>query len=167
MSKKDKQVEPAENGNGAAVGGTIPEATNENVPKEPEVSEEAKQLAQEFGKTPEEVQKEIDALLQEPIAKKRGGGRASIEKVPGEVIKLTKGTNGFIAHFEARMSGDRKSLTEPKEFVLGVSGNTVRCSYRDKKGSHEYIKRPADKTEQGWTAFVAEQFVGLKNLPIK
>ncbi len=164
MSKKDRQVEPVENGNGAAVGGTIPEATSENVP---EVSQEAKDLATEFGKSAEEVQKQIDALLQEPAPKRGGAGRTAIERVPGEELRFHKGTSGALAIFEARMAGNRKSPTEPKKFRLIVTNSGVRCEYMDKKGTHGFNKKPADLSEAGWKQFAQTEFVSLRNLPIK
>ena len=135
------------------------------------VSPEAKELAKEFNKTPEEVQAEIDKLMALPSTRS-GNGRAAIPLEPGEKLQFHAGKDGAVAKFSGRVAAGRKAPTAPFTVFVAIKGDTVRAVYFDKKGKKHDVASPKGSSlpaanEAEWQKFVASRYVGVKNLPLQ
>jgi hypothetical protein len=134
------------------------------------VSPEAKELAKEFNKTPEEVQAEIERLLSIPSTRS-GNGRASVPIEPGEELQFHSGKEGAVAKFSGRVAAGRKAPTAPFTVFVAIKGDTVKAVYYDQKQKVHGLSAPKGASlpaasPEEWQKFVAARFVGVKNLPL-
>ncbi len=134
------------------------------------VSVEAKKLAAEFNKTPEEVQAEIDKLMALPSTRS-GNGRATIPLEPGEKLQFHAGKEGAVAKFSGRVAAGRKAPTANFTVFIAIKGDTVKAVYYDQKQKVHGLSAPKgaslpSASPEEWQKFIAARFVGVKNLPL-